>query len=268
MKTPRRQASQKALLVPPFTSALPSPIFFRAAHVPADAAYPQHSHSWGEFVYSFRGLMEVRIGDRHYLAPPHYGIWLPPDLEHQGLNQQEAEHCSLYVSAPRASALPASACALTVSPLLRALLDHLRLHPTTAPVSEAHMRLLQVVVDQLQEASVSGSYLPTSTDPLLEPVLTLLQQNPADNRPLAALAALVHASERTLVRRAQQELGMSLADWRQRLRVVRAMPMLEAGEKVESIALDLGYASASAFIAMFRRLMGVTPDEYRKSLTG
>jgi len=33
---------------------------------------------------------------------------------------------------------------------------------------------------------------------------------------------------------------------------------------VETIALDLGYGSASAFISMFRRLMGVTPDEFRK----
>jgi AraC-like DNA-binding protein len=44
------------------------------------------------------------------------------------------------------------------------------------------------------------------------------------------------------------------------------MPLLEAGDKVESIALDLGYASSSAFIAMFRRLMHITPDEYRKNV--
>lgn len=64
----------------------------------------------------------------------------------------------------------------------------------------------------------------------------------------------------------QRELGLSLTQWRQRLRVVRALPRLEAGDKVESIALDLGYGSASAFIAMFRRLMAVTPDEYRRTV--
>jgi AraC-like DNA-binding protein len=42
------------------------------------------------------------------------------------------------------------------------------------------------------------------------------------------------------------------------------MPMLEAGRTVEAIALDLGYGSASAFIAMFRKLMGTTPDEFRR----
>ena len=58
--------------------------------------------------------------------------------------------------------------------------------------------------------------------------------------------------------------GMPFAEWRQRLRVVRAMPLLEAGQTVETIALDLGYGSASAFIAMFKKLMGTTPDELRR----
>jgi AraC-like DNA-binding protein len=33
---------------------------------------------------------------------------------------------------------------------------------------------------------------------------------------------------------------------------------------VETIGLDLGYSSASAFISMFRKMMGTTPDEYRR----
>jgi AraC-like DNA-binding protein len=47
--------------------------------------------------------------------------------------------------------------------------------------------------------------------------------------------------------------------------VVKAMPRLEANEKVEHISAKLGYSNASAFIAMFRRMTGVTPDEYRSS---
>jgi AraC-like DNA-binding protein len=34
---------------------------------------------------------------------------------------------------------------------------------------------------------------------------------------------------------------------------------------VETIALDLGYASSSAFIAVFRKLTGITPDEHRRA---
>jgi len=50
--------------------------------------------------------------------------------------------------------------------------------------------------------------------------------------------------------------------------VVKAMPLLEAGQTVETIALDLGYGSASSFITMFKRLVGATPDEFRKGAAG
>ena len=254
----------KHLRIPPFSESLPSPIYFRTANMPAQATYPQHRHAWGEFVYAFSGVMEVKLGDRHYLAPPQYGIWLPPNVEHRGLNRYETCHCSLYVAEELSGALPKTTCALTVSPLMRAMLDHLRRHPPGLPRSAEEERLLQVLVDQLARAACAGSYLPMSDDPLLRPILEAVDANPGDARSLSELAQLVHTTERTLMRRCQRELGMSFAEWRQRLRVVKSMPLLEAGETVENIAHDLGYGSSSAFIAMFRRLMDITPDEYRK----
>src|SRR3546814_9761182 len=70
--------------------------------------------------------MEIEIAGHHYQAPPQYGIWLPPDMEHMGFNRHDACHCSLYLSAELCSALPAWPCALTLSPLIRALLEELR----------------------------------------------------------------------------------------------------------------------------------------------
>jgi transcriptional regulator GlxA family with amidase domain len=182
------------------------------------------------------------------------------------LNRYAACHCSLYVSEPLARALPDVTCALVVSPLVKSLLEHLRQHPVQPPYPDQVCRMLQVLVDQLAAADCAGSYLPTSEDPLLGRVLAMIEADPGDNCSLAELASSVNSTERTLMRRAQRDLGMSLSEWRQRLRVVKAMPLLEAGAKVESIALDLGYGSASAFIAMFRRLTNTTPDEYRKGV--
>lgn len=253
---------------PPFSDTLPAPIVFRCAHVPAEGLYPQHQHVWGEFVYSFSGIMEVKLADHHYLAPPQYGIWLPPNVEHVGLNRYEAVHCSLYIAPQGCGAMPRTPCALTVSPLVRTLLEHLRQQPPLQPGTPHDERLLRVLVDQLTLAPRAGSYLPSSDDPLLAAVLRLLEAQPGDNCTLPELARLANTTERTLMRRAQRDLGMSLAEWRQRLRVVKAMPLLEAGQTVETIALDLGYGSASAFITMFKRLVGTTPDEFRKGAAG
>ncbi|WP_166362613.1 AraC family transcriptional regulator [Pseudomonas akapageensis] len=250
--------------IPPFSYELPAPIFFRTACLPAQAAYPRHRHAWGEFVYSFSGVMEIELANHHYLAPPQYGIWLPPEVEHMGFNRHAACHCSLYLAPELCSAMPSSTCALTVTPLVRAILEELRANPVQSPQTDEQERLLRVLVDQLARAPHAGSYLPSSSDPLLGPVLRALEACPADPRSLPELARAANTTERTLMRRCQRDLGMSFVEWRQRLKVVEALALLEKGQTVETIGLDLGYSSASAFISMFRRMMGTTPDEYRK----
>ena len=60
--------------------------------------------------------------------------------------------------------------------------------------------------------------------------------------------------------------GAQEGEWRQRLNLVIAITRLSEGESVQNIAFDLGYQTSSAFIAMFQRLMGVTPFAYAKSL--
>ena len=57
---------------------------------------------------------------------------------------------------------------------------------------------------------------------------------------------------------------MSFNDWRQRLRVVSALGMLDAGLPVQDVARRLGYSTPSAFIAMFQRLTGESPDSARR----
>ncbi len=249
----------------PFRNALPHPLYFRSAQMPQNATYPRHSHPWGEFVYSYSGMMEVSLTDGHYLAPPHYAVWLPPDIEHRGLNRHAAVHCSLYVDPSLCGPLPPETTALEVSPLLRAMLEHLRAGGDEDHGAAGHLRFLQVVVDLVAAAPRVGTYLPWSTDPALEPVLAHLRENPADNRSLAEHARLGGLAERTLIRRCLRDLGMPFAEWKQRLRVVRAMPMLEANDTVERISATLGYSNASSFIAMFKRMTGVTPDDYRVS---
>ncbi len=249
----------------PLEETLPHPVFFRADTLQADSSYPRHRHHWGEFVYAFSGVMELKLADRHYLAPPQYGIWLPPEVEHVGLNRREATFCSLYLARERCGALPRQACALAVSPLVKALLEQLRARAIDAPRTPRDARLVDVLVDELAAAPRQGTYLPTSEDPLLRPILAALEACPDDPRTLAQWARRVHTTERTLVRRCQRDLGMSFGEWRQRSRIVRALAMLEEARSVESIALDLGYGSSSAFIAMFRRRMGTSPDKLRRA---
>ncbi len=77
-----------------------------------------------------------------------------------------------------------------------------------------------------------------------------------------AWAAWAGVSERTLSRRFVAETGHSYTAWRQRARLMRALEMLAEGVPVTTVAIDLGYDSVSAFIALFKRTLGVTPSAY------
>lgn len=35
---------------------------------PALSVYPLHDHAWGEFIYAFNGIMEVKIGHIDYIT--------------------------------------------------------------------------------------------------------------------------------------------------------------------------------------------------------
>jgi AraC-like DNA-binding protein len=69
-------------------------------------------------------------------------------------------------------------------------------------------------------------------------------------------------SARTLTRRFNDEVGLSLSVWRRRLRMFKAIEMLGGGCSVTQTAFDLGYGSSSAFIFAFRQEMGRSPLAY------
>jgi len=56
--------------------------------------------------------------------------------------------------------------------------------------------------------------------------------------------------------------GVTLGQWRQQARLLRALEMLFRGGSVTQAALSVGYESTSAFIGSFRTAFGLTPTRY------
>ncbi|WP_373321496.1 helix-turn-helix domain-containing protein [Acetobacter indonesiensis] len=48
-------------------------------------------------------------------------------------------------------------------------------------------------------------------------------------------------------------------------RCLRAMEHLSEGASVTDVAFDVGYDNVSAFIAMFRRVTGMTPGQFSQN---
>jgi AraC-like DNA-binding protein len=123
-------------------------------------------------------------------------------------------------------------------------------------------RIIEMIADQLQVVHSIPLQLPHPTDRRAMRVAQALLSEPGRQRTLAALCADCGASKRTIERLFLAETKMTFSHWRQQLRLLHAMQLLASGEKVTGAAMDAGYSSPSAFIAMFRRQLGQTPRRY------
>lgn len=86
---------------------------------------------------------------------------------------------------------------------------------------------------------------------------------------LAMLADELAVSERTLIRRFKDALGLTPIAWLQTLRIDTARQLLEASElPVLAVAGQVGYQDGSAFTRLFREQTGMTPAAWRSRYRG
>lgn len=123
-------------------------------------------------------------------------------------------------------------------------------------------RLISVLLDELVAAPLEPIHLPLPNDRRLRRLTDSMVEDPGIRFTIDEWGARVGASNRTLSRLFQRETGMSFIRWRQQLHIGLALQRLARGELVTNIAGDLGYESVSAFISMFKRMLGTTPARY------
>jgi AraC-like DNA-binding protein len=227
-----------------------------------------HAHARGQLFGSARGLLTVGVEEAVWVVPSIHAVWLPPHHRHWAASHGPFEGWSVYVDESLCADLPAAACTIRTSGLLREAVLRAahwtpRRHEPLAPVQE---HIARVILDEIRTLSPEPLGLPMPRDARLLRIAQALVADPAQERDLEQWAQWGALSSRTLSRRFVTETGFTFTAWRQRARLMRALEMLAAGEPVGTIALDLGYSTASAFIGVFRAAFGVTPSVYRQRL--
>jgi AraC-like DNA-binding protein len=241
---------------------LPRPVYGHLHGLPNRAIGQRHRHPWAQFSYAVRGVLEVITDSARYMAPPLHAVWVPAGAPHAVHRFEGTEIRSLYVD-PAAVADSGGGCrVVTVAPLLRELIRSFSEFPVEYDEAGEQGRLVAVLLDQLARAPQAGLALPWPGDSRLRKICRELEAHPDSARTLSAHAARLGVSEKTLSRLFLQQTGLSFRAWRQRLRILAALPMLERGHRVTDVAVACGYDSMSAFIAAFRWITGVTPGEF------
>ncbi|AKF04492.1 GlxA family transcriptional regulator [Sandaracinus amylolyticus] len=135
---------------------------------------------------------------------------------------------------------------------------------TTSP-SLAHLVAKYLVLD---ERDSQARYTVMEHLRVSDPVVLALERFVASNVgrqvTLDEMARATATSPRTLARKVARALGTTPQGFAQRLRIARAVHLLETTQRsVEDVAARVGYADPAAFRRVFRRETGETPRARR-----
>jgi AraC-like DNA-binding protein len=123
-------------------------------------------------------------------------------------------------------------------------------------------------LDEVRTLDAQPLYVPMPRDKRLRTICAALLYQPGSPETLEVWSDIASASSRTLARLLASETGMRFVDWRRQARLPDALARLARRQDVVSVSRGLGYASASALTAMFRKARGKTPRDYFTHSTG
>ncbi|WP_048430822.1 AraC family transcriptional regulator [Methylobacterium indicum] len=245
-------------------SRAPQPLTVRVQSIPARHAFPEHAHDWHQVVYAVSGVLTVAVDGRSFVISPEQAVWLPTGHRHRVGSLLGAEFRSLWIADAAGAGLPGGATVLGVSPLLQALIVEAAALDGQPDHDGYAGRVAGLILDQLRRAAPLPGALPWPREGPLTALCETLYAAPADARGPEEWGRAVGLSGRTLARRFESELGMSLRTWRRRLRLFKAIELMGGGMDVTRTAMTLGYGSTSAFVYAFRREMGCAPQAYMR----
>jgi AraC-like DNA-binding protein len=221
-----------------------------------------HSHAASQLIHALSGVMTVRTPEGSWVVPVGRALWVPQHMEHEidiagavsmrtifvkgALRRGLAEHCEL----------------IEVSPLLREAIVAAVSVPLEYELGGRDERIMQLILDELEAARRLKMHVPVPREPRLARLCEAMIADPARPATLESLALEANMSGRTLARLFLKHVGMTVGEWRRRMRLLLSLPRLAAGASILEVSLEHGYDSPSAFSAMFKRTFGVSPSNY------
>lgn len=243
--------------------AVPRPVAAMARDLAAGEEIDWHSHPRFQLLYAVEGVMSVDTEGERWVVPPQRAVWLPPGVPHRLSASGKVKMRTLYVRPDAARRMPQRCVVLAVTPLLRELILRATEFPTAYQQRGPQGRAIALLLDEMAALQSLPFHLPMPASGTLARLCARLVEAPNDRATLDALAQGLGTTARTLERHFRARTGMTFSAWRRRARLLRALDWIAQGRPILAVALDLGYESASAFSAMFRREFGSSPTQYR-----
>lgn len=261
-----RIRAMRNTLLDPFED-LPRAVVVTANDYAAGSVFPDHAHRRGQFAFASRGTISLTTPEGRWLVPPQRACWVPAGVAHAMAMRGPVTMLNVFVAADEVAAirLPARCGVYAVSALLRHLMDNAVDLPAMYDLDGRGGRLMQLLVAEIAAMPRLSLHAPLPRDPRLVRTCQQLFDAPSIAASLDEVAAEAGMSRRTFTRQFRADTGVGFAEWRQQVCLLAAIERLGAGQPVTRIALDLGYASPSAFSSAFRRVLGESPSRYAEA---
>lgn len=240
------------------------PIVAMAVEYPEGGEGVAHAHRRGQLLYSVSGVMSVTTDDDSWFVPCHHVLWIPPRLVHQTRYLGPVQLRTLYLEPPPEIERIGGCRLFQISELLRVLIDEAMRIPVEYELDGRDRSLMDLVIHEIARMPASPLTAPLPRDPRLARICRDILRDPGSTHTIEHWTGVGGLSRRTLSRLFVRETGMSFTDWRQRVRLLEALVRITSGQSITAVAFDMGYESASAFSAMFRRNLGVPPTVYMR----
>jgi len=226
---------------------------------------PEHSHARGQLFALTKGLLVVEAERERWMFPSQRCAWIPPDCRHTARSVGGAAGLMLYLSQNTCRGLPRKPCLFSSSELLFAIGNRILSWSARQPLRPERKRLIAVLRDEIRQPEQQPLRLPIPKEERLAKVAHALLDDVADDRTLHGWAECAGMARRTFMRAFSEQVGMPFGRWRQQARLFAALEMLAQNKSVTEVAIAVGYDSVSAFIGMFRTMLGSTPHTYLRS---
>jgi len=236
--------------------------------MPADTHFEPHAHPWAQLAYCASGIVQVTAAQPSqglvtYIVPPSRAVWIAPGAQHHITVLEAAEFRTLYIHKSRSPNGWTGCRVMVVSPLLREAVHSLDMQIHAA----REQWLSNLAIDEIAHADTQDLGVPLphphTGDKRLRALCKAVMRAPGERATLTEWALSVGASERTAARLFREELGLSYQQWRQQAILAHALPLLARGKSISAVASASGYASDSAFSAMFKAAMGQSPSHFQ-----
>ncbi len=246
---------------------------YETAHAPLQSI-PRHVHDYAAWVFLLRGSFEENVERRRLRCLPGHILLRPPGEPHVNLYGRSGARCLIVALAhgrfrrlQELSSMFEHTVSLdqgNLSALARRIYGEFEIGDLSSALAMEGLLLEFFGEAARQFSREPGAQMPPGWLKVLKEKLH------ADFRgklSVAALAEDVDMHPVHVARVFRRHHGCSLGEYVRRLRIEAACrDLTDADTPLAQIALQAGFSAQSHFCAAFKRVVGITPTEYRDAL--